>query len=100
MTIDIVDKCDILSRGKRKYSDNELLEFLTTFEREKGRSPKEEDFINSSKYPCVKTYQSRFGKWNNALKLAGLQLRKGGSREYKDEELLEFLVTFEREEGR
>lgn len=32
------------------------------------------DFNNNPKYPSFSTYQYRFGNWNNALKLAGLDI--------------------------
>ncbi len=105
MTIELIDKNDISSyKGQRrkKYSDNELLEYLKRFNDEKGRPPTEKDFENNPEYPGSKTYQIRFGSWNNALDIAGLlDKRKRQTREnYSYNELLERLRKFEREEGR
>lgn len=59
-------------KREEKYTDEELLDYLTLFEKENGRPPTIEDFINNHKYPGQSTYKRRFGRWINALKLAGL----------------------------
>lgn len=54
--------------------------------------------FNDPKYPHYSTYQTIFGNWNNSLDLVGLLDKRDFSR-YTDEELLESLRRFEREEG-
>src|SRR3990167_1080369 len=100
MTIELVDENDISSCKGQRQKNYELLEYLKKFEREEGRPPKAEDFRNNPKYPGLTTYIRHFGSWNNALKMAGLQAKKGGTKVYTDKELLEFLRKFERENGR
>ncbi len=56
-----------------KYTDNELLDYLRQFEKENERRPAEKDFTNNPEYPSYKTYD-RFGGWNKALKLVGMDL--------------------------
>lgn len=67
--------------GVRKYTDEELLELLKTFEEEYGRPPTQKDFSSNPKYPNVMTYAHLFGSWQKALKLIGLDVdsivRKG-----------------------
>lgn len=65
---------DIYSDEKRNklYTDVELLNFLKNFCQENERIPTAYDFANNPGYPGVSTYQRRFGSWNNALKLVGL----------------------------
>ena len=60
--------------GGCSYSDEELLKTLAQFFEENGRFPVEEDFINNQKYPSHVTYCRRFGSWENALKILGLDL--------------------------
>lgn len=72
--------------------DEELLEFLRKFDRENGRSPKMEDFLGNPKYPSFATYQKRFGSWNGALKIAGLDINR--FTKTTNEELLRYLQEF------
>jgi len=82
---------------KKEY----LLEFLRQFHRKERRVPKEIDFRNNLKYPSSKTYQRVFGSWNNAIKLAGLEVNHPKKiRLYTDEELLKYLIQFYEENGR
>lgn len=67
-------------RDFSKYTDEELLEFLRQFYRENGRPPIREDFNQNPTYPNYRIYD-RFGGWQKALKLVGLDVdsmvRKG-----------------------
>lgn len=83
----------------RKYTDKELLDYLIQFYREYGRIPTTKDFENNPRYPNYSIYRKRFESWNNALILAGLSIRKR-EKIYADEELLNELKRFEREERR
>src|SRR3972149_10373533 len=91
----LLEKTEIVR--ERIYTDEELLESLRRFKGEEGRIPKQEDFVNNPKYPGFVTIVKWFGSWNNALKLSGLV---NIFTNYTDEELLEFLIKFERKEGR
>ncbi|MBT7903586.1 hypothetical protein HN587_07015 [Candidatus Woesearchaeota archaeon] len=57
---------------KRKYTDNELLDYLIIFYKEQGRVPKSRDFGKG--LPGRLTYSNRFGSWNKALQKAGLNI--------------------------
>ena len=89
-------------RKRVSYTDEELLNYLEMFCEENGRFPIAKDFVNGSKYPSNTVYQKRFGSWNDALKLAGLDNREkcGRSDKYTDEELLIFLNIFYEEQGK
>lgn len=93
----LLDKRKITRTGNT-YTDEDLLEYLKNFEKENGRSPKADDFNNSSIYPGFTTYQRRFGRWNNALDAAGLCVNC--LRGVEDEELLGRLMQFCEETGR
>lgn len=54
------------------YTDEDLLEFLIRFYEENGGPPTERNFTNNSDYPGFSVYQKRFGGWQKALKLVGL----------------------------
>lgn len=84
----------------RHHTDEELLEFLRKYEREKGKEPTTRDFDNNPKYPCSSIYFRYFGSWNNALQKVGLEAKTGSGQIYTDKELLEFLRRFHRENGR
>lgn len=58
----------------KKYTDDELLNYLKIFYEKNGRIPVRIDFLNSSEYPHYQNYTRHFGGWSNALKLAGLDL--------------------------
>lgn len=92
--IDLVEEPDIKKERKRsrKYTDEELLEYLRNFEKDNGRIPAQLDFNNDPKYPGFNTYVTRFGSWNSAIKIAGLDIN--------DEKMLEYLRNFEKENGR
>lgn len=107
MTIELIDENDISSckrqrqkkpQRQKKYSDYELLEYLRSFDREEGKTPTAEYFNNNPSYPNFNTYVKRFGSWNKALQMAGIETNcfVGLSKE----ELLEFIRKFEREERR
>ncbi len=61
--------------GKR-YTNGELLNYLRKFHKENGRPPAQLDFNNNYIYPSFGIYQKNFGSWNNALKLAGLNVNR------------------------
>lgn len=87
---------------KQKYTDEQLLEFLLQFEKEHRMPPTVADFINDRKYPSPNVYATRFGSWNRALEKAGLNINtgKGGTLLYADDELLESIKLFYKENGR
>lgn len=60
--------------GTELYTKDELLEYIFRFYTENGRPPVAADFCKHSKYPSCGTYQKRFGSWDNALKLVGLDI--------------------------
>lgn len=59
---------------KNVYTDDELLNHLKNFYRENKKIPTRRDFNNNPEYPGYKTYCYRFGSWNNAIKLVGLDM--------------------------
>jgi len=86
---------------RQQYTDNELLDYLRQFKKEERRVPTFEDFINNPGYPGSVTYQRRFGSWNAGLILSGLGIREiDKTCTYTDEELLDHLIRFEKENGR
>jgi hypothetical protein len=56
------------------YTDKELLDGLIRFVEKYGRIPVETDLMNNPLYPSYMTYRRRFGSWNKALKLVGMDL--------------------------
>ena len=58
----------------RRYTDEELLNYLIQFFEKYGRVPIARDLDNNPEYPNVGTYKRKFGGWSNALKLVGLDI--------------------------
>lgn len=79
--IDKFHEKDGRNNPKLKISNEELLEFLRNFWREKGRPPTKNDLEHNLEFPSYKLYRTRFGGLQNALRLVGLDtdsmVRKG-----------------------
>lgn len=80
-----------LYRQNKKYTDEELLNYLKAFYEENKIIPRMNDFVSNTGYPGYSIYQTRFGSWNNALKLVGLDKK---NKIYTDGELLNYLKAF------
>ena len=66
---------------KKRYTDNELLNYPLQYYKKHGRPPTVEDFNNTFGYPSADICIKRFGSWSKYLKLAELDVdsmvRKG-----------------------
>lgn len=62
------------NHGGKNYTEDELLSNIVMFFDDNGYPPSVRDFTNNSLYPSFATYRYRFGSWNNALKLVGLDI--------------------------
>lgn len=82
-----------------KYTDKELLDILKRFYKENGRVPMQSDFVNNYGCPSYAFYRNRFGGWNKALLLAGLDTDTN-RKIYTDDELLNYLKEFHNKNGR
>lgn len=79
-------------------TEEELLNYLREFYEKHGRIPVANEFNYHSKYPSSKIYQTIFGRWNIAIKMAGL--RPNRLTNPTIEELLGHLQKFYKENGR
>lgn len=75
-----------------------MLEHLKRFNNDEGRPPTSRYFNNKPKYPNFGTYINRFGKWNNALKEAEIQVDIFA--DITNEELLGYIKRFDNDKGR
>lgn len=57
-------------RMSEDFLINELMRFYKTF----SRVPTSIDFEKNKDYPSATIYQKKFGTWNNALEIAGLEI--------------------------
>lgn len=64
----------------KQISELDLLSELQRLARELGRPPKKTELAEQSRY-SAKTYQDRFGSWNNALQAAMLETRDISDRD-------------------
>lgn len=62
-----------------RYSDDELLDDLTTIAEELGHRPTLAEFRKYSEHSAT-TYYERFGSWNEALQAAGFEPRDATSK--------------------
>jgi len=92
------------TKNKRGTCPDQLLQKIRDVHEVLGKTPTKRDFIDhyeSQRYMHI--IYATFGSWTKAVKMAGLkpvvQERKGGGR-YSDEELLEYLDIFYRENGK
>lgn len=80
------------------YTNVELIQKLTWFEKQFGRRPTTKDCHSRNKMPALITYYNRFGSFDNAMERAGFQVdrtkHRGGKRKYTDEELLSYIRQF------
>lgn len=59
--------------AKQKYSNEYLIETLKEYARNIGETPTYNLFEKDKTVPSATIYKKRFGSWNNAIELAGLQ---------------------------
>lgn len=75
---------------KRKYTDEQLLNFLIDLKIELGKTPSSTDVDKKEGLPKSSLYNKRFGSFKNALSLIGLSRDKVKSDKYTDSELKAF----------
>lgn len=63
-----------LEISRQYYTDNELLNILRRYYTETGEIPTYNEFLSNKKYPSSVCFAEHFGTWNNALKLAGMDI--------------------------
>jgi predicted transcriptional regulator len=84
----------------KRYTDEELLDHLQRLAEELGRTPTERK-INEVEGPSARTYNRRFGGFQQAQQAAGLEPNRSAcEEEYTDEELLNHLQRLAEELGR
>lgn len=93
-----IEKVGLQVNRFTNMTDEELLGSLRQFYEENGRVPSHRDFNNNPIYPSFGVFIDRFGSWNNALEITGLQINRFSHT--TDEELLEYLKQFYEENGR
>jgi hypothetical protein len=101
MTTELVSNDEIKKKryttSRKKYTEEQLLEYLRVSYREIGRIHENNDFTNNDKYPCYSIYRRYFGSWNRSIELRGL--KREPNYEYTNDQLLEYLRKFYRETG-
>ena len=71
--------------------NDELVLILKKWANRSGRTPRKSDFDTDISLPSSDLYTSRFGSWNKALSVAGLDVNIQTSPDYSDSELMELL---------
>jgi Homing endonuclease associated repeat len=82
-----------------QYTDEDILEAIRNFYQNNQENPSKEQYKRLRKKPSVKTIEERFGSWSEALKKAGLQPIEVRNHPYTDEEMLNALRRFYKENG-
>lgn len=86
----LLKKCNLKLNSVRYYSKEHLLNVLKLLSNRIGRTSRIEDLNGDKDLPSPKVYFEKFGSWNNALKLAGLEINL--RRDYTKEELIDSLL--------
>lgn len=73
-------------RSYKKYTDEELINFLIDFHEKYNRIPTTKDFNNYPTYPDSTTYRKRFGSWPNVVKQAGFVPGRNTPSKYETDE--------------
>lgn len=81
-------------------TDKELLESLKAFYQQFNRAPTYKDCRNSNGLFGPNTYKDRFGGWEAALEAADIPINTLRSTQVTEEELLDSLKKFFKEEGK
>lgn len=79
------------------YTRKEIIRLLRKQHEELGRTPTAKDFKARSQLPSPNTISQHFGKWNNALRAAGLTIN---NEQYSEETLIRAITGFHAEHGR
>lgn len=61
-----------------RYTDDDCLTALKVLAADLGKSPSWRDYLDSDMKPCGKVIKDRFGSWNRAKALAGLDTTDAG----------------------
>ncbi len=85
--------------ARRTYSDNELIDYLHKFVQEYGKVPFHYELDEKDDYPSSGTYEIRFGGYNKALIIAGLDINHF-SEQRSSEALINELIQFYKQLGR
>lgn len=82
----------MIYKAKQKYSNEYLIEVLKEYARNIGKTPTYTLFEEDKKVPSATIYKKRFGSWNNAIELAGLQ--SNAIRVFEKEDLEKEVLNF------
>ena len=77
-----------------KYSKNELIKIVKEYSKDLGKTPKMKEVAINKNLPPINQFLKTFGKWNNLLKDAKLEINAVG--EYDKDFLLQKLVDIKR----
>lgn len=77
------------SNQRQEYSDDYLLNLLRGYKNTYGYPPSSSDVDKVESYPSASLYTTRFGSYEKALSLAGLQRKQRKDNLYSDEVLLQ-----------
>lgn len=84
-----------------KYTEEELIEKLKTWAKKHGKNPSQIDINKDKTMPNAGTYLYRFGSFNEAKYIAGLEPYEYQARKnFKEEELLERLKKWQEIHGK
>ncbi|MBR3252842.1 DEAD/DEAH box helicase family protein [Candidatus Saccharibacteria bacterium] len=89
-----------INKQQKVRTREELINDLQRKAQELGRTPTRRDVDTDPKMACGGVYAAFFGSWNNALKVAGLEIILQSKRNQTEEELIENLQRKALELGR
>lgn len=78
-----------ITNKRKRYTDEELINYLHKFKKEYGRIPSSTDLSRNENYPSGAVYTTRFKRFENALKLAGLKRKSPRRNLISDKKIIE-----------
>lgn len=88
---------------KNVYTEEELIQKLAAFAKQKGFTPSTYDITKDEAMPSPSVYKKRFGNWTTALRAAGLQvhyMRRRHAKSWTDSDIERWLKGFYDKKGR
>ena len=89
-----------ITKEYKRYNNNKLITILKLFAKKIGKTPRRKDFYYNKNMPDPNTYKIKFGSFNKAIKLAGLEINNSKFFYYTNKELLNLLTKISKKLGR
>jgi hypothetical protein len=84
-----LSEAGVVSATINKYTNQQLLDAMRDLHTELGHVPKAQEMDQAKRYPSARSFRRKFGTFNNALRLVGLE--PAPTRKYSNADLIDYL---------